>query len=147
MKNWFFKNWYCISQIHDLKPIIERSFDNQRSPNVTLHSNKKHVLLQVGRPEEVLKIIFVVTTEDKNRAELKQTVLERTQRRFGKFVFSFRWNRPRVFRRFVRKSSRHWHTIQNDEDHVSKKIESCFYKYSISQDISNAGSKEPKYQT
>ena len=28
-----------------------------------------------------------------------------------------------------------------------KKIKSCFFKYSVSQDISNAGCKEPKYQT
>ena len=29
----------------------------------------------------------------------------------------------------------------------SSRRKSCFYKYSISQDISNAGCKEPKYQT
>ena len=28
-----------------------------------------------------------------------------------------------------------------------RKVKSCFYKYLVSQDISNAGCKEPKYQT
>ena len=32
MKNCFFNNWYCISQIHDLKPIIKRSFRQQAQP-------------------------------------------------------------------------------------------------------------------
>ena len=54
-----------------------------------LHLNKKHVLVQVERSQEFLKTIFLVTTTEKSRAELKKTILERTQRRFGKFVFSF----------------------------------------------------------
>ena len=107
---------------------------------------QKHVLFQIERPQEVLKTIFFVTTKEKSRAEHKQTFLERTLRRYGKFVFSFRWNRQKIFGRFVRKSSKHLHTIQNDVDHVSKNIKSCFYKYSISQNISNAGCKEPNYQ-
>ena len=57
---------------------------------MTLHLNKEHVLFQVEGPQEVLKTIFVVTTKENSKAELKQTFLERTQRRFGKFVFSFR---------------------------------------------------------
>ena len=72
--------------------------------------------------------------------------MERNQRRFGQFLFSFRWNRPTIFGKFGRKSSKQLHTIQNDEDHVSEKMKSCFYKYSISQDIPKEGSKEPKYQ-
>ena len=32
MKNCFFNNWYCISQIHDLKPIIKRSFRQPAQP-------------------------------------------------------------------------------------------------------------------
>ena len=56
---------------------------------MTLHLNKKHVLIQVERSEEVLKKIFLVKTTEKSKAELKQTILDRTQRRFGKFVFSF----------------------------------------------------------
>ena len=59
---------------------------------------------------------FLVTTKATSPPELKKTFLERTQRRFGKFLFCSR-----------------------------KK--SCFYKYSISQDISKAGCKEPRYQT
>ena len=73
-------------------------------------------------------------------------ILERIQRHFGKLMFSFRWIRPLFFGRFVRKSSKQLHTIQNDEDHVSEKIKSCFYKYSVPRDISNAGCKEPKCQ-
>ena len=128
-------------------PLSNAASDNQRSPNMTLHLNKKHVFFQIEKSQEVLKTIFVVTTKENSRAELKQTILERTQRRFGKFVFSFRWNRPIFFERFVRKSSKQLHTVQIDEDHISKKIKSCFNKYSISQHISNAGCKEPKYQT
>ena len=54
---------------------------------MTLHLNKKHVLFQVGRSEEVLKTDFLVTTKETSPAELKKTFLERTQRRFGKFLF------------------------------------------------------------
>ena len=79
-------------------------------------SEQKHVLFQVERSHEGLKTIFVVTAKEKRKAELKQTFLERTQGRFGKFLFC----------------------LGN---------KSCFYKYSISQDISNAECKEPKYQT
>ena len=83
---------------------------------MTLHLNNKYVLFQVGRSEEVLKTDFLVTTKETRPAELKKTFLERTQRRFRKFLFC----------------------LGN---------ESCFNKYSVSQDISNAGYKEPKYQT
>ena len=147
MKNCFFKNWYCISQIHDLKPIIERSFDNQRSPNVTLHMNKKHVLFQVESSEEILKTIFKVTTKEVSRAELKQTFSERTQRRFGKFVFSFQWNRPFFFGRFGQKSSKQFHTLQKDEDHVlEKKSKAVFVsiryrKISQAQDVKSQSTK------
>ena len=54
---------------------------------MTLHLNKKHVLVQVKRSEEVLKTDFLVTTKEKRKAELKRTFLERTQRRFGKVLF------------------------------------------------------------
>ena len=40
---------------------------------MTLHLNKKHVSFQVKRSLEVLKTIFVVTTKENSRAELKQT--------------------------------------------------------------------------
>ena len=94
---------------------------------MTLHLNKKHVLFQVERPQEVLKSYFLVTTKEKSKAELKQTFLERTQRHFAKLVLSFRWDRPLFFGQFVRKSSKRLHTTQNDEDHVSEKIKSCFF--------------------
>ena len=90
--------------------------DNQPSQNLTLHLNKKHVLFHVERSQQVLKTAFLVTTKKSSRAELKKTFLERTQRRFGKFLFC----------------------LGN---------KSCSYKYSVSQDISNAGCREPKYQT
>ena len=116
MKNCFFNIWFRKSQTHDLKPILKRSFDNQRSPNVTLHLNKKHVLFQVERSQEVHETDFLVTTKETSPAKLKKTFYECTQRRFGKFLFCSR-------------------------------NKSCFYKYSISQDISNAGCEESKYQT
>ena len=98
-----------ISQIHDVKnPLSNAAFDNQRIQNVTPHWNKTHVFLQVERSQEVLKTDFLITTKETSRAQLKKTFLERTQRRFGKFVFC-------------------------------SKDKSCFYKYSISLDISNAG--------
>ena len=90
---------------------------------------------------------FLSYNQTKSPVEVKKTILERTQRRFGKFVFSFPWDRPLFFRRFVLKTSKQLHTIQNDKDHISEKIKSSFYKYSVSQDISNAGCKEPKYRT
>ena len=67
-------------------PLSNAAFDNQRSPNVTLHLNKKHVLFQVERSEEVLKTGFLFTTKATSPPELKKTFLERIQRRFGKFV-------------------------------------------------------------
>ena len=94
---------------------------------MTRHLNKKHVLFQVERPQGVLKTYLLVTTKEKSKAELEQIFLERTQCHFAKLVFSFRWDRPLLFGRFVRKSSKQLHTIQNDEDHVSEKIKSCFF--------------------
>ena len=88
--------------------------DNQPRQNLTLHLNKKHVLFHVERSQQILKTAFLVTTKESSRAQLKKTILERTQRRFGKFLFC-------------------------------SKNKSCLYKYSISQDNSNAGCKKPKY--
>ena len=65
-------------------------FEVWRSRNVTLHLNNKHVLFQVERSEEVLKTAFLVTTVATSPPELKKTFLERTQRRFGKFLFCSR---------------------------------------------------------
>ena len=56
---------------------------------MTLHLNKKQVLFQVDKSQEVLKKNFLVKTTEKSKAELKQTILDSTQRRFRKFVFSF----------------------------------------------------------
>ena len=57
---------------------------------MTLHLNKKHVLIQVERSEEVLKTAFLVTTKKTSPPEIKKTFLELTQRRFGSFVFRSR---------------------------------------------------------
>ena len=94
---------------------------------MTLHLNKIHVLFQVKSSEDVLKLFFFIRTKEKSKAEVKQTFLERNQRHFENLVFSFRWNRPKFFGRFVRKLSKQWHTKQNDEGHVSEKIKSCFF--------------------
>ena len=121
--------------------------EKKRSQNVTLQMNKKHVLFQVERPQEVLKTYFLVATNEKSKAELKQTFLERTKRHFAKSVFSFPKDRPLLFGRFVRKSSKQLHTIQNDEDHVSEKIKSCFFlsiryrKTSQTQDVKSQSTK------
>ena len=42
------------------------------------------------RSEEVLRTDVLVTIKESSRAELKKTFLERTQRRFGKFLFCSR---------------------------------------------------------
>ena len=73
-------------------PLSNAAFDNQRSPNVTLHLNKKHVLFHLERSQQVLKTAFLFTTKESSRAELKKTFLERTQRRFGRFLFCSRNN-------------------------------------------------------
>ena len=219
IKNSLLNNWYCISQIHDLKPIIKRSFRQPAQPkrdsafeqktrivssreiwgssqnrlfsynqknakqssnghfwkvlNVVLESfcfaqETKAVFISIlyhktsqtqdvkiqstersvpkiaqlkcdSAFEQKTRIVskretlgssqnnFFSYNHRKSRAVLKKTILERTQRRFGKFVFSFRWNRPKIFGRFVRKSSKQLHTIQNDEDHVPKKNQKLFF--------------------
>ena len=71
----------------------------------------------------------------------KKTFLERTKRRYGKFVFSLRWKRPIFSGTFGRKSSKQFHTIQKEEDHVSEKkskavfISIRYRKISPKQDV------------
>ena len=65
------------------------AFENRRNRNVPLRLDKKQAFFQVDKSQEVLKKIFLVKTTEKSKAELKQTILDRTQRRFGKIVFSF----------------------------------------------------------
>ena len=119
-KQWtvFYLAWNEMSNTRRKKAKVPNvASDNQPSQNLTLHLNKKHVLFHVERSQQILKTAFLVTIKESSRAELKKkTFLERTQRRFGKFLFCS-WNK------------------------------SSFYKYSITQDISNAGCKEPKYRT
>ena len=127
-------------------PKSNAASDNQRSPNMTLHLNKKHVLLQVERSEEVPITDFFVTTKEESKAELKQTILKRTQRRFGMFVFSFWWNSPIIFGWCLRKSTNQLHTIQNDEDHVSKNSNAVFIniryrKTSQKQEVNSQSTK------
>ena len=99
------------SQTHDVKSQnTKRSHRSLAQPKRDSAFEQKDVLLQVQRSEEVLETDFLVTTKEKSPEELKKTFLERTQRRFGKFLFCSR-------------------------------NKSCLYKYSISQDISNAGCK------
>ena len=97
------------SQTQDVKSQnTKRSLRSLAQPKRDSAFEQKDVLLQVQRSEEVLERHFLVTPEATSPPELKKTFLERTQRRFGKFLFC-------------------------------SKNKSCFYKYSISQDISNAG--------
>ena len=117
MKNCFFNNWYCISQIHDLKPIIRRSF---RQPALPKRDSAFEEKTRIVSSREIWgsfqNRFFSYHQRNKPSRAQKKTFLERTQRRFGRFLFCSR-------------------------------NKSCFYKYSIAQDISNAGCKEPKYQT
>ena len=115
MKNCFFNKWYCISRIHDLKLFIKRSFRQPAQPKRDSAFEKARIKSSRGTWGSSQKFFLFATTKT-SPAELKNTFLERTQRRFGKFLFCSR-------------------------------NKSCFYKYSISQDISNAGCNEPKYHT
>ena len=51
----------------------------------------------------------------------------------------------RHFSKICTETFKKMYTIQNDEDQVSEKNQNLFFsKYSVSQDISNAGCKETK---
>ena len=114
------------SQTQDVKSQkTKRSLQELAQPKRDSLFEKRHVLFQVERSQERLKTIFVFTAK-KSKAELKETFMERTQRRFGQFLFSLRWNRPKFFGSCGRKSSKQLHTIQNDEDHVSQKNQKLF---------------------
>ena len=92
--------WYEMSNTRRKKNKVPNiASDNQPSQNLTLHLNKKHVLFQVERSEEVLKTAFLVRTEATSPPELKKTFLERTQRRFGKFLFC---SRNKIFLKSIR---------------------------------------------
>ena len=116
MKSCFFNNWYCISQIHDLKPIIKRSFRQPAQPKRDSAFEQKTRIVSSREIWGSSQNRFFSYHQRNKPSRAQKTILERTQRRFGKFLFCSR-------------------------------NKSCFYKYSISQDISNAGCKEPKYQT
>ena len=90
--------------------------------------------------------IFFSYNQRKKQSRAQTDILERTQRHFGKLVFSFRWDRPIFFGRFVRKSSKQLQTTQNDDDHVSKKSKAVFVsircrKTSQMQDVKSQGTK------
>ena len=79
------------SQTQDVKSqSTEPSLRKLAQPKRDSAVNKEHVLFLVERPQEVIKTYFLLTTKEKSKAEIKQTFLERTQRLFGKLVFSFR---------------------------------------------------------
>ena len=95
-------------------------FEVWRSRNVTLHLNNKHVLFQVERSEEVLKTAFLVTTVATSPPELKKTFLERTQRRFGKFLFC---SRNKIFFINIR-----YHKTSQTQDGKSQSTNRSFRK-------------------
>ena len=47
-------------------------------------------MFHVERSQQILETASLVPTKESSRAELKKTFLERTQRRFGKFLFCSR---------------------------------------------------------
>ena len=75
---------------HDVKTKVPNvaSF-NKPGQNMNLNLNIKYVVLQMKRCQEVLRTAFLVTTKKTSQKALKKTILELTQRRFGKFVFWF----------------------------------------------------------
>ena len=76
------------SQTQDVKSqSTKRSLRELVKPKLDSASEQKDVLFQVERSHEGLKTIFVLTAKESSRAELKKTILEPTQRRFGKFLF------------------------------------------------------------
>ena len=105
-----------ISNAGCKEPKYQRSVRKLAQPKRDSAFEQETRFVSKGRSEEVLKTAFLVTTKATGPPELRKTFLERTQPRFGKFLFCSR-------------------------------NKSCFYKYSISKDISNAGCKEPKYRT
>ena len=54
---------------------------------------------------------------------------------------------PNIFRKVGMKTIKTIAHNTKRQDHVSEKLKSCFYKFSVSQDISNAGWREPKNRT
>ena len=74
----FFFIWFCmIYQIRDIKnPSSKAALEKQRSHNVTLNLNRKHVLSHVGTSQEVLKTASSVTTIETRRAQLQATILD-----------------------------------------------------------------------
>ena len=131
------------SQTQDVK-----SQSTERSVRKIAQPKRDSALEQKTRivlSRETSKHIFD-TTKEKSKAELKQTFLERNQRHSGKLMFSFRWERPLFFGRFVRKSSKQLHAIQNDEAHVPKKSKAVFIsiryrKTSQTQDVKSRSTK------
>ena len=97
------------------------AFEVWLSRKVNLHLNEKHVLFLSREISGISQNKLFGYNQRKKQSRAQKDNLERTQRHFGKFVFSFRWNRPIFFGRFVRKSSKQLHTIQNNENHFSKK--------------------------
>ena len=88
---------------------------------MTLQLNKKDVLFQVERSEEVFKTDVVVTTEESSRAENMKTFLERTQRRFGKFPFCSRNKTVFISIRYHKTSQTQDVKSQSTERSVRKK--------------------------
>ena len=105
------------SQTQDVKSqSTERSVREIALPKRDSAFEQETRFVSNWKSEDVVKAAFLVTTKATSPPELKKKLLERTERRFGKFLFCSR-------------------------------NKSCFYKFSISQDIADARSKERKYQT
>ena len=239
MKNCFFNNCYCISQIHDLKPIIKRSFRQpaQSKRDSAFEQETRFVWSgeiwassqnsffsynQSNKPTRAQKDIFgtystsfwkvcfaqetavfisiryhkTSQTQDVKSQSTKPSLRKMAQPKrdsafeqkthivpsretsgssqnlffsysqrkkqsraqtdiFGTYSTSF-WKvdvflsvrLPIVFRKVCAKIIiTIAHNPKRRRPRFRKKIKSCFFKYSVSQDISNAGCKEPKYQT
>ena len=137
-----------ISQTQDVKSqITKRSLGELAQPNRDSAFEKKHVLFQVERSQEGLKTFFVFTATEKAKLSsnryfwnVPNVVLECLCFPFGEIAQYFSEGSDE-------NRQDNCTQYQTTKTTFPKKFKSCFYKYSISQDISNAGCKEPKYQT
>ena len=122
------------------------AFKNWRSRNLTLHLNKKHVLFQVERSEEVLKTNFLVTTKKKpSRAQKDNFGTYSTS--FWKVCVFFSVKSPNIFRTVCTKIIKtNAHITKRQRPRFQKKSKAVFLsiryrKTSQTQDVKSQSTK------
>ena len=82
--------YHKTSQTQDAKSeSTKRSLRKPAQPKLHYAFEQKTSIFPSRQISGSSQKFFLVKTTEKSKAELKQTILDRTQRRFGKFVFSF----------------------------------------------------------